>query len=941
MIQFTLSVTNQYVNSTAVPVQLSVLGGSPSYIAILVNDTNTADASWQPFTSTNLWVPTPTDGAYVIAVGLCGPAKNATLTWQCVTVVRDTTPLILVLTNLAALSGSRPFIDPAGYATRSLSALSWTLLDANGGMSGGNGAVVAKDWNLPDQFHATNWFQCLDLALALGTNSISIQAVDWAGNVATTNFAYVFDTNGDTTPPALTLLWPQDGTQISGNSFTVQAWMDDDTATAALQYTDSSGILQTMNGLVERGGNMWVEGVPLAAGTNSFSLTATDAAGNVSTTNFSVVQSTVALTVAPLFQDQMQYGYATVIVTVGGSALAVTVNGVAGTSSDGQSWEADNVPLPPGGTVTLQATAQMADGSAAQTLLEEDRQPIVFTQTYSFGLGYSLSNYLSECGGGWTATDDAGLQWARGTSGTQTHTYSEFNPCDGDLATEQIVTVWPADNGYVPSLAGQETDSYYLNGVCWDSFTQAVPPPPVEWVEKSTSSGTWPDNYDATWTEASDRAVKLFTGGKALRQSPGLFDLSAGLSYQDCLDSAVSSWCASYEIGEFLWPDYPPVPVPPEDITLGALGPLGSDGHLWTVQPDGIEIDITPQVLSCRSAHALAASPNVATATDGSLPTQQKYEPVITANGITLDPDSVTNGADFCVGQGITFAIAGAPPRYLGAEAKWTLPGTYVNTNSDPNCDLFYEKNTALLTRLSWRDKTLSTTPCWYVLDAANAQVSVTVTYYFRNEGRSYSFIATGKFNVHRPTATFISPSSIDGTPTVMVANGLLSLGDGNRHNDMSFGHNINPGAFSGQAGYTQLVGDGGDEIQTYLNSIVLIQPVNLLDNLEFPRGQPTTPSNTTTPVQFWDGPSVSLANNDTETLENLHFHTYLLFKPDAGPGPNIFVPLRKVDWSLDDDATYGPSGWTATGSASDPSDVDSNSFPDWIGTLYNSQFVW
>ena len=249
MIQFTLSVTNQYVNSTAVPVQLSVLGGSPSYIAILVNDTNTADASWQPFTSTNLWVPTPTDGAYVIAVGLCGPAKNATLTWQCVTVVRDTTPLILVLTNLAALSGSRPFIDPAGYATRSLSALSWTLLDANGGMSGGNGAVVAKDWNLANQFHTTNWFQCVDLALALGTNSISIQAVDWAGNVATTNFAYVFDTNGDTTPPALALLWPQDGTQVSGNSFTVQAWMDDDTATAALQYTDSSGILQTMNGL--------------------------------------------------------------------------------------------------------------------------------------------------------------------------------------------------------------------------------------------------------------------------------------------------------------------------------------------------------------------------------------------------------------------------------------------------------------------------------------------------------------------------------------------------------------------------------------------------------------------------------------------------------------------------------------------------------------------
>jgi hypothetical protein len=145
------------------------------------------------------------------------------------------------------------------------------------------------------------------------------------------------------------LRWPQDKTQVSGNSFTVQAWMDDDTATAALQYTDAGGIVQAMNGLVERGGNVWVEGVPLAPGTNLLNLTATDAAGNVSTTNFSVVQSSVALTVAPLSQDQMKYGSATVMVTVGNSASAVTVNGIPGTSSDGQSWQVDNVPLPPGG----------------------------------------------------------------------------------------------------------------------------------------------------------------------------------------------------------------------------------------------------------------------------------------------------------------------------------------------------------------------------------------------------------------------------------------------------------------------------------------------------------------------------------------------------------------------------------------------------------------
>ncbi len=86
--------------------------------------------------------------------------------------------------------------------------------------------MVAQGWSLADPYHVTNWFQCVDLALALGTNWVSIQAVDWAGTVALTNFAYVFDTNGDVTPPALTLTWPPDGTQVSGDTFTVQAWME-------------------------------------------------------------------------------------------------------------------------------------------------------------------------------------------------------------------------------------------------------------------------------------------------------------------------------------------------------------------------------------------------------------------------------------------------------------------------------------------------------------------------------------------------------------------------------------------------------------------------------------------------------------------------------------------------------------------------------------------
>ena len=95
-ISFSLSVTSQYVNTTSVPVQLSIAGALPSCIAILINSTN---ASWQPFTSTSLSVATPTDGVYVVTVGLRGLALTITETWQTLTPFRDASPLVLGLTN--------------------------------------------------------------------------------------------------------------------------------------------------------------------------------------------------------------------------------------------------------------------------------------------------------------------------------------------------------------------------------------------------------------------------------------------------------------------------------------------------------------------------------------------------------------------------------------------------------------------------------------------------------------------------------------------------------------------------------------------------------------------------------------------------------------------------------------------------------------------------
>ena len=66
--------------------------------------------------------------------------------------------------------------------------------------------------------------------------------------------------------------------------------------------------------MVGRGGNLWFGSIPLKAGTNHFSIMALNAAGNMSTTNFNVVQSSVKLTV-DLWSD-LNYAFGTVSGTV-------------------------------------------------------------------------------------------------------------------------------------------------------------------------------------------------------------------------------------------------------------------------------------------------------------------------------------------------------------------------------------------------------------------------------------------------------------------------------------------------------------------------------------------------------------------------------------------------------------------------------------------------
>jgi len=599
IIQFSLAFNHQYINTPTGTVQLNISAGVPCFCAVLVNDTNMADAVWLPYPGTNVTVATPTDGVYQVSIGLRGLPASGTQTWQDLTFIRDTNPPILLITNLAVLSGSRPFIDTAGYSTKALHQITCTLVDANGITNDCQAFVIEQGLNPWAPYYVTNWFQCLDLALAQGTNLVSIQAVDWAGNVAITNFAYVFDTNGDTTPPAITLIWPQNGTHISGSTYTVQGALDDDTATVTLQYMDTNGNIQIQNGLVERGGNLWVENVPVQPGTNTVCIIAVDAAGNRSTNNITVVQSDLSMTVTPLSNDAMNSAYATVFGTVGDPDCAILVNGIQGTNYGDGTWEVDNVPLGPGGTVSLLATAQPANDFPSQTLMESDRLPSVYTETYSGSLNYNMLDITASEYGGVTngsETHQISLAWSRGKGGALTNSSTQIDYANGDLSIILDVITWPADTGYFPSLPGQRiVNNYNSNafGIYISSNTNLIGPPSVEWMEQSMSSASEPNNFNVSETESSARQIKLFTGGKALRKSQGLFQLSTKLNQELGIDPNVPDWSGLY-VGELLAGDEKTwhflatgAAVPSTETALATFGNLGADGNVWKMLPDG------------------------------------------------------------------------------------------------------------------------------------------------------------------------------------------------------------------------------------------------------------------------------------------------------------------------------------------------------------------
>ena len=365
-----LEVANNYVSTTMPAVQLD-MAGTPYYIATLIDDNNFSNAVWNTYSGSTVPVNLGSvQGWHEVWIGLRAHAADPTsAVWQRKRLKLDWTPPALFITNPTNTTVDIPMIQLQGFSPEALSSISYDLSNAAGTVSNQQILVLNQYYDTTTWEFTTNTWQAFDVVLTNGVNTFIFHATDLAGNVTTASYNLTVDYSAKTNPPSVQITWPQPGTEVSGSIFTVDGQVSDATVTVAATIADNTGNTHAVKGLVERTGKFWLENLPLNSGTNIVTLTVTDAAGNITTTSFGVVQSAVTLTVNPVTPaSDLWKKHINLTGTVSDASYAIWVNGVKGHNNGDGTWSASNVPVNDGGTASFTATGyapneQQPDGS--------------------------------------------------------------------------------------------------------------------------------------------------------------------------------------------------------------------------------------------------------------------------------------------------------------------------------------------------------------------------------------------------------------------------------------------------------------------------------------------------------------------------------------------------------------------------------------------------
>jgi len=543
---------------------ITLYSGQPSYQAVLLDDTNFNDAVWQPYAGTNLVVDLIGTGVHTVYVGLRG--LDPTVVWSQAAVNYSlAVPLALGLTNPVSTVSTR-LVQVQGWVNQALSRLTYDVSNAAGITTNLTGYWQPEDYDTNTLKFTTNSFQCYDVLLTNGLNTITLRATDLNGLTLTTNFNVTLDTSLDTQAPVLTLVWPTEGMQVGGSNVTVHAQVDEATAIVTLLL---NGDTNAVTGLVERDGNVWFDDLPLAGGTNTLTFTTTDDAGNISTTNLTLIQTAVTVTIDPLTEYQQGQPWIFVQGSISDPTASVTVNGIEGVNYGDGTWSADSVPVATTGTVMFNVQASGSAGTVEQMSVAEQPATVAL-MSYAKSYYHFATAYHYCPDGPSPGTIIEQVNWLPDKGGVDARSNRGKN---GDCE--------PGDSDYSEGLAGGE-NNYEVN---WENkaiMTSIYYPPTWTWVYY-WNYWFYNDFHESGYEQtAVQTSVKVLPGERSGIGQSALYLVAAQVINEDSgLQLAAGAVAFLHQLAG----------TTAEDVT-------NADGSVWTTAlvsaPAGAPIEVTP-----------------------------------------------------------------------------------------------------------------------------------------------------------------------------------------------------------------------------------------------------------------------------------------------------------------------------------------------------------
>lgn len=276
---------------------------------------------------------------------------------------RPPLPPVITITEPLETVTSFPMIHVKGSSDEPLKTVRFDVINQIRRVLNEQGLVTGSFFDTALWQRTSNSFQCFDVDLAPGTNVITVRCEDYMGRVTTKVLTNVLRLDLDKTPPRVSIQWPTPEGKVSGEYFTVRGQIDDATAQVNGRISSEGRRGVTVPGIIERKGRFWIEDLPLLANTNLLTITATDAAGNSTTTNVTIFRSQSSLNINPVPLSQLWQLQVTVTGNVFPPHQKVWLNGrPASVEPDGK-WRVTGVPLDTDGVAIFEAVAIPADQS--------------------------------------------------------------------------------------------------------------------------------------------------------------------------------------------------------------------------------------------------------------------------------------------------------------------------------------------------------------------------------------------------------------------------------------------------------------------------------------------------------------------------------------------------------------------------------------------------